>query len=80
MTKIAIILGSTRPGRKGAQVAEWVYSIAQNRNDAMFKLVDIADYQLPLLDEPRPAVLGQYSKSHTKKWANTIEVLMDFYL
>ncbi|WP_175615782.1 NADPH-dependent FMN reductase [Piscibacillus halophilus] len=73
MTKIAIIIGSTRPGRKGEQVADWVYSIAQNRNDATFNVVDIADYRLPLLDEPRAAILGEYSKSHTKKWSEAIE-------
>jgi len=30
MLKIAIIIGSTRPGRKGASVDKWVYDIAQN--------------------------------------------------
>ncbi|PWU70423.1 NADPH-dependent FMN reductase [Gracilibacillus dipsosauri] len=73
MIKIAIIIGSTRPGRKGEQVAEWVYNLAQQRSDALFKLVDVADYQLPLLDESKAAIFGQYSKSHTKRWSKAIE-------
>ncbi|MGH8863286.1 MAG: sigma 54-interacting transcriptional regulator [Burkholderiales bacterium] len=52
MLRIAIIIGSTRPGRKGEAVAKWVYEIAQKRSDAEFELVDIKDFNLPLLDEP----------------------------
>ena len=72
MTKIAVILGSTRPGRNGEAVAKWVFEIAGRRKDAEFELVDIADYNLPLLDEPVPPSMGKYSKEHTKKWAAKI--------
>ena len=70
--KIAIIIGSTRPGRNGEPVAKWVYEIAQKRSDAEFELVDIRDFNLPLLDEPVPPSMGQYSKPHTKAWAAKI--------
>jgi NAD(P)H-dependent FMN reductase len=73
MIKVAIILGSTRPGRNGEAVARWVYEIAKKRSDAEFELVDLLDYDLPLLDEPVPPSLGQYSKPHTKTWAAKIE-------
>src|SRR2546427_5170476 len=72
MLKIAIILGSTRPGRNGEAVAKWVHEIAGKRSDAEFELVDIRDYNLPLLDEPMPPIMGQYSKPHTKAWAAKI--------
>src|SRR5882724_8013508 len=72
MFRIAIIIGSTRPGRKGEAVAEWVYEIAQKRSDAEFELVDIKDFNLPLLDEPLSPAIGQYSKPHTKVWARKI--------
>ena len=52
MLKTGIIVGSTRPGRKAAAVAEWVYDILKSRKDAEFEIVDIEDYKLPLLDEP----------------------------
>jgi hypothetical protein len=61
MIKIAIVTGSTRPGRNNEAVARWVYEIAKSRSDAEFELVDIADYNLPLLDEPVPPAMGQYS-------------------
>src|SRR5258707_10090594 len=70
--KIAIIIGSTRPGRNGEAVAKWVYELAQKRTDAEFELVDIKDFNLPLLDEPVPPSMGQYSKPHTKVWAAKI--------
>ena len=72
MLKIAIIIGSTRPGRNGEAVAKWVYETAQKRTDAEFELVDIKDFNLPLLDEPVPPIMGQYSKPHTKTWAAKI--------
>ncbi len=72
MPKIAIILGSTRPGRNGAAVAEWVLDIAKQRDDAEYELVDIADYKLPHLDEAMPPAMGQYSQPHTLAWAEKI--------
>lgn len=71
--KIAIILGSTRPGRTGEAVARWVYEIAKKRIDAEFEFVDIEDFNLPLLDEPVPPSQGQYSKEHTKRWSAKID-------
>lgn len=69
MVKIGIILGSTRPGRNGEAVAQWVFDIANKRKEAQFQLVDLADYQLPLLDEPVPPSMGQYANDHTRRWA-----------
>jgi NAD(P)H-dependent FMN reductase len=72
MTKIAIIIGSTRPGRNGEAVAKWVYEVASKRDDAEFELIDLLDYKLPHLDEIMPPSLGQYANDHTKAWAATI--------
>lgn len=69
MLRIAIVLGSTRPGRNGEAVARWVFDLARKRGDADYELVDIAEYGLPLLDEPVPPSQGKYSKDHTKRWA-----------
>jgi NAD(P)H-dependent FMN reductase len=78
MNKIAIIIGSTRPGRNGEAVAKWVYEIAKKRTDAEFELVDIATFNLPLLDEPVPPSMGQYSKPHTQAWAAKIATFDGF--
>jgi NAD(P)H-dependent FMN reductase len=73
MLKIAIILGSTRPGRNGEAISQWMYEIAKKRSDANFELLDVKDYNLPLLDEPIPPSMGQYTKEHTKTWALKID-------
>jgi len=72
MVKLAIIVGSTRPGRKAEAVARWVHEIAKKRNDTEFEIVDIKDFDLPLLDEPTPPSMGQYIHPHTKAWAAKI--------
>jgi len=72
MIKVAVITGSTRPGRKALDVARWVMEIAKLRSDAVYELVDIQEFNLPLLDEPVPPSMGQYSKPHTKAWAAKI--------
>jgi len=53
-------------------VAKWAYEIAQKRSDAKFELVDIKDFNLPLLDEPMPPIMGQYTHDHTKRWSEKI--------
>jgi NAD(P)H-dependent FMN reductase len=73
MLKIAVIIGSTRPGRVGESVGKWVHELAAKRTDAQFELVDIQDFNLPLLDEAVPPSRGQYSQQHTKTWAAKIE-------
>lgn len=65
MLKIAIIIGSTRSGRLGEAVGKWAYEIAQPRSDADFGLLDLAQFNPPLLDEALPASFGQYtSRTH----------------
>ncbi|MEV0386508.1 NAD(P)H-dependent oxidoreductase [Nonomuraea sp. NPDC050643] len=72
MIDVAIIIGSTRPGRKGEAVAGWVHDLAVRRGDARFEVVDLADFALPPLDEPMPAITGQYTRAHTRTWAAKI--------
>jgi NAD(P)H-dependent FMN reductase len=72
MTRIGIILGSTRPNRNGEQVAKWVYDTASRRSDAEYELIDLRDYPLPHLDEPLPPSMGQYHNEHTRQWADKI--------
>jgi NAD(P)H-dependent FMN reductase len=73
MIKIAIILGSTRTGRNGEAVANWVLDQARQRTDAAFELVDLRDHHLPAVDEPMPPSRGVYTFEHTKAWARVVE-------
>lgn len=73
MIRVAIILGSTRPNRIGEGVAKWVFEQSKKRNDAEFELIDLKDFNLPLLDEPVPAGMSQhYLQAHTKTWSEKI--------
>ena len=76
--RIGIILGSTRPGRKGDQVAKWVLEQASKRDSATYELVDLSDFNLPHLDEAIPSSQGIYANEHTKVWSAKIASLDGF--
>jgi NAD(P)H-dependent FMN reductase len=78
MLRIGIITGSTRPNRKSLDVAQWVLETAAKRGDAEYELVDIRDFELPLLDEPAPPIMGNYQQPHTRRWAAKIASLDGF--
>lgn len=73
--QIAIVIGSTRPGRVGDQVARWVLEQAQSREDATFELVDLKEYDLDLLNEPTVpgAAKRQYENPKTRRWSEKID-------
>ncbi|MFE1886462.1 NADPH-dependent FMN reductase [Streptomyces diastatochromogenes] len=74
MTRIGVIIGSTRPGRNGEQVARWVRDVAAEHvgDAADFELVDLKDHALPLLDEAVPARMAPGRHPHTRRWAERI--------
>ncbi|GIG71232.1 NADPH-dependent FMN reductase [Phytomonospora endophytica] len=76
-TRIAIVIGTTRPGRRSAAVAQWAHETAAGHpsvtgGEVAVDIVDIAEFGLPLLDEAVPAAWGQYANPHTLKWAETV--------
>lgn len=73
--KIAILVGSTRPGRKGTQVGEWVKEQVSGRDDAEFELVQLADFDLPLLSEPTVpgAANRNYETPQTRVWSEAVD-------
>lgn len=79
MVKIGIILGSTRPGRKGEAVANWVLEHAQGRPGAEYELVDLLDHPLPHFDAGVPQGQAEYASEHTRRWAAEI-VRFDGYV
>ncbi|MEU6729444.1 NAD(P)H-dependent oxidoreductase [Nonomuraea wenchangensis] len=77
MIRIAIVVGSTRPRRRSAVAARWVAEVAARHRavaagEAAFEVVDLAEYALPVLDEPAPALFGHYRHPHTRRWAETV--------
>jgi NAD(P)H-dependent FMN reductase len=73
MSKLLIVIGSTRPGRVGLPVAEWfaARAVADGRFDV--ELADLAELKLPLFDEPGAPFLRQYTKAHALAWSATVE-------
>lgn len=77
MTHLGIIIGSTRPGRRGEAVARWAGDVAAQhaatrQADVTYEIVDLRDFGLPLLDEPVPAAVGGYRNPHTARWAEAV--------
>lgn len=70
--QLKIIIGSTRPTRKGPMVADWFLKIAQQHPNFEVELLDLKEINLPFLDEPDHPRLGNYTKLHTQKWSKTI--------
>lgn len=73
--KIGIILGSTRPGRLGTAVAEWVAKRATERDGATYELLDLADHDLDLLGEPvvPGAANRNYENPKTAAWGRVVD-------
>jgi NAD(P)H-dependent FMN reductase len=78
--RIGIILGSTRPGRRGEQVAKWVLEKARAHGGAQYELIDLADFPLPHLDEAMSPAMHQYANEHTKAWSREIESFDGFVM
>jgi NAD(P)H-dependent FMN reductase len=79
MLKIGIITGSTRDTRVNDQVAQWINELAADRTDAKFEVVDIKSYNLPLYNEPVPAIFSsEYQAPEAKAWSEKINELDGF--
>jgi NAD(P)H-dependent FMN reductase len=72
---IKVIVGSVRPGRFGIQPANWIMELSGEHPEAIFELVDLAEIQLPFLDEEVPPSVsnGNYAHEHTKAWGKIVD-------
>ncbi len=71
--KIQIILGSTRPNRTSPQISQWLLEHLYHKDGVAYEIVDLQDWNLPLLDEPNHPRSGQYTKQHTFAWSDHIK-------
>ena len=69
---LQIIIASTRPGRVGPSVAAWFHDRAVKAGDFEVELIDLAEVNLPMFDEPKHPRFGDYVHQHTKDWSATI--------
>src|ERR1700759_967835 len=69
MPRLSVIIGSTRPGRAGLAIADWFADRARQHGGFEIDVVDLAELNLPILDEPNHPRLRQYTHQHTKDWS-----------
>jgi NAD(P)H-dependent FMN reductase len=69
---VLVVTGSTRPQRQAPRIAEWVIAVARASNGLQYELVDLADWSLPMDDEPDVPALGTYTQDHTRAWSRKI--------
>ena len=70
--KLKIIIGSTRPGRVGPVVGDWVHDVTLLVKGFETQVLDLATFQLPLLDEPAHPAMQQYQHEHTRRWSASV--------
>jgi NAD(P)H-dependent FMN reductase len=70
--KLNVIITSTRPGRVGPSIAQWVHERAVAHGGFEVELVDLASFDLPIYDEPKHPRMGDYQHDHTKAWAKSV--------
>jgi NAD(P)H-dependent FMN reductase len=73
MPNLTIIVGSTRPGRAGAPIAQWFAARAKDHGGFDVNVVDLAELGLPLLDEPNHPRLRTYTQQHTRDWSAIVD-------
>lgn len=72
MPKLQVVIASTRPGRQGPAVGRWFAEFAAGHGAFEVELVDLAEVDLPLLDEAAHPRLKQYTQEHTKRWSEMV--------
>jgi len=78
--KLHVIIASTRPGRVGKPVGEWFYKYARQHATFDTELIDLAEFNLPVYDEPYHPKLRKYEHEHTKAWSRSVEAADAFVL
>src|ERR1039458_1334934 len=73
MPKLQIFIASTRPGRVGLPVANWFVERARQHGGFEIEVVDLAEVDLPFMDEPNHPAQRQYTKQHTLRWSALVD-------
>jgi NAD(P)H-dependent FMN reductase len=73
MPKLHIIHTSTRPGRLGFPITTWFHGVAQKHGGFEARVVDLAEVNLPLFDEPEHPRFARYQHEHTKRWSAIVD-------
>ena len=71
-TLLQILTCSTRPGRIGPHITTWLAAEARRHAIAEIEVIDLADFALPVFDEPKHPRFQQYEHEHTKRWSQSV--------
>lgn len=72
LPRLHVVICSTRPGRVGPSVARWFHGFVGQHGQFDAQLIDLADFNLPMYDEPIHPAQQQYTHEHTKKWSQSV--------
>ncbi len=70
---LQVVVASTRPGRLGPAFAAWIADLARRQEHFDVEVVDLAEVDLPFMDEPHHPRLRAYQHQHTKDWSATVD-------
>jgi NAD(P)H-dependent FMN reductase len=73
MPKLSVVIASTRPGRAGVPIAGWFAARTRAHGAFDVELIDLAEVDLPFMDEPNHPMLRQYEHDHTKAWSARVD-------
>lgn len=73
MPRLLVVIASTRPGRVGLPIGQWAAEAARRHDGFDVDVVDLAELNLPLLDEPGHPRMGRYTHEHTVAWSKPVE-------
>ncbi len=72
MPRLLIVIASTRPQRAGLSIARWFIDRARSHGEFEVDVADLAELDLPLLDEPHHPRLARYTQQHTRDWSSRV--------
>jgi NAD(P)H-dependent FMN reductase len=70
--RIAIVIGSTRPGRYADKAAGWILKQTKARDDIEAELVDLRDHPMPFFDEKGPPISTPSENPEALRWQKTL--------
>lgn len=70
---LLVVVASTRPGRVGLPVARWFADYARQHGGFDVEVADLAEIDLPLMDEPNHPRLRAYVHDHTRRWSAVVD-------
>lgn len=70
---LLLVTASTRPGRIGPSVTQWLRDAAEAHGAFDVRVADLAEVGLPLLDEPNHPRLQRYVSPKVWAWSETVD-------